>query len=490
MELAAKRFMLTFGGREQNVNMLHVILFALLGCNLFQYATAGAPGGAMQGAVMPEGRALPAPGRRRELREGLLAKERPLLETMATRQATRLATRLAMRNAFAFGMTGLMASLVASDQALPVVFALTWGAIGWALTLRCRWLGIAVGAAAMVLVVAMILRTWQERWSGWLPALVLTAFAVVTGYAVWSRPASGSPVLLLLGACVFVFLYLIFLSVDIAKGAALAASANDLSLTDFVRKLKTELDPKTRALLNAGLEDGRLGDDPITVSRRRVRAGDLLPTQTQIDLDKSVGFYLGTNPDDTDLVALVKSNLSGESRESTAPAITVATANGKMYVIDGHHRWSQQLIFGGANTLLACDVIEAADRGIDDPVKVLKIVQLAIAASIGKVPAATVNTAHDVFAMNEGSIRAYYQAPVSGSSPRKSWVVSYAKLAEIVPGGDAVQWLVSQTVPVIATKQALGDLPREAMPQLDVGTSPEHKLRRLSAGHINWAAPF
>jgi hypothetical protein len=459
LDLAANRFLLTFGEQEQTVNLVYVNVFALIICNFFYYA------------------------------------EKPSFSPLLAEgeEFAFVSSRVAMRNAFAFGMTGFIASLIANDQALFIVLAktLSWAALGWVLTSRRRWLALVVSMLIAVTASAAIMRAWQGTWSDFslFPVSVMTIAAAVTGRALWLNPASSSPILLLVGACICSFLFLIYSGMEIAK--LFPVLLTDAPLTEFVRKLREEVkDPKVRALLNAGLADGRLGDDRISVSQRLVRAGDLLPTQTQIDLDKSVGYYLGKNPDETDLLPLVKSNLAGGAPKSNAPRITVANAGGKLYVIDGHHRWSQQFIFGGAETLLACDIIEAADYGVDDPVKILKIVQVAIAASTGKVPAAKVNTANDVFAMDEKAIREYFEAPVSGPFPNKAWATSYARLAEIVPGGNTVQWLVSQTLPVRAKKQALGDLPREAMPQLEEDGTAQDKLWRLAQGRVNWVAPF
>lgn len=456
--LESKRFLVRFGGDyELNVDLTYVILFALFVCVLFQYFT-----------------------------------EAKSASALVIGDNTEWVRRIALRNFFLFAATGLIASLVANDQWFHVIVlqSLFWGILGWNLTLQSRTTESKL-AALFVTCGALFFRVLNGTVSsGWWVALVIYAMVAVTVKNL-RGPASTAPLLLLPGASLVAITYMAVMVHEIAKGRALLTDEKNETLSEFVTKLREGIqDPKVKALLDAGLADGRIGDDQIRVSHKRIAAGDLLPTQTQIDLDKSVGYYLDTPAEKTDMLSLVKNSVSGETQTSKAPPVTVATSGTKVYIIDGHHRWSQQLIFGGPNNLLDCYVIESAESGINDPVKVLKIVQVAIAASIGRIPVATVNTENDVFAMDATAIRSYYTKAVSGPSPKLNWVANYSKIAEIVPTKDAVEWLTGETNKVLSKKQALGDLPRDAMPQLDVVTDARDKLVRLAYGRVNWAQPF
>ena len=480
-DLAARRFLVRQGDWEQQIDIRAVVGAALAGCAVFYYAES-------------------AGGYR------CYSTELPLLDvSLNTLNALRVARITAWRNAFVFGCTGMLVSLLNNDQFVAIVAAqtLAWAAVGYALTVRpdlpaARLALPAIAAAVALAVLAAATRASFSLRSGsacWVAAALALA-AAFTARALWLAPASGAPLILILGASALALAYVMWTGAEVVAVSALTGAGDSLPLGEFVTRLRESVqDPKVRALLNAGLADGRIGDDRIAVSSAYVAAGDILPTQTQIDLDKSVGYYLESaagSDAQKSMLALIGTNLSGASVQSSAPPITVARANGKIYVIDGHHRWSQQLIFGGANVRLNCNVIEAADKGLDDPVKILKITQVAIAAATGGVPAAYANTKRDVFAMDQSAIRAYYEqkGTVGGDGYNKNFADNYAEIGKIVPGGSAIDWLVRETVTVSNKKQALGDLPREAMPQLDVGTSADDKLRRIALGSINWAQPL
>lgn len=476
-DLAARRFLVRQGDWEQQLDIRGVVGAALAGCAIFYYAeTAGG--------------------------SKCYSMELPLLGGMSLNalNALRVARIAAWRNAFVFGCTGMLVSLLNNDQFVAIVAMQTfaWAAVGYALTMRPRLALPAIAVAVALALLAAATRVSFSLRSGsacWVAAALALA-AAATARALWLAPTSGAPLILILSASALTVGYLMLTGAEITSMSLLSGTGESLPLGEFVARLRESVqDPKVRALLNAGLADGRIGDDRIAVSSAYIAAGDILPTQTQIDLDKSVGYYLNSaagSDAQKDMLALIRINLSGTPVQSTAPPITVARANGKIYVIDGHHRWSQQLIFGGANMRLNCNVIEAEDKGLNDPVKILKITQVAIAAATGNVPAAYANTKSDVFAMDQNAIRDYYEqkGTVGANGYNKNHADNYAEIGKIVPGGNGIDWLVRETVKASNKKQALGDLPREAMPQLDVGTSADDKLRQLAAGRINWAPPL
>ena len=441
VDSAATRFLVKEGNWSQQVNVLHLILFTLI-----------------------------------------VAVALSLFGNVAIR---------AIRNCFIFAMVGLIASLL-SSQLLWVVClqTMSFALFGLAASRKLEiskylmifslslplLLGLILSAAGIQIV--------SIENASMAAALVLGL--VVTAFMVWRYDMPNAPIALLVltGAAVPAFLY--YTGSQTSKVSNLVNSVDELSLGDFVKKLRQQIaDPKIRALLNAGLEDGLVSDDQFRYSEQFIAANDLLPTQSQIDLDKSVGFLLSKPATSTDMLSVVRSGLTGEEFASTAPAITVARAGGKIYVIDGHHRWSQQMIFGGKNVMLKCMVIEAQEKGVDDPVKVLKLVQIAIAATTGGVPSSSVDAKNDVFAMDQSGIFNYF----TEKGNDKVYADNYTEIQKVV-GTGGVQWLTDQTMVVRTKKQNLGDLPRVAMPQLDVGGSEIDKLNKLAQGRINLSQPF
>jgi hypothetical protein len=59
----------------------------------------------------------------------------------------------------------------------------------------------------------------------------------------------------------------------------------------FVQKLGDNAkDPKTRSFINAGLKDGYSDDDKFSFSSKDLAVKDLVPTQNEVDIDKSLAF--------------------------------------------------------------------------------------------------------------------------------------------------------------------------------------------------------
>lgn len=293
---------------------------------------------------------------------------------------------------------------------------------------------------------------------------------------------NGLVLVLLAAAFVFLLLALITLGRKI-KYERFANSPGGLG--DFVTLLKGSLgDPKIASLMNAGLRDGAIEDDQYEISRAFLSLDTLLPTQSQIDLDKSVGWYLlSTKPElQTKMLALVQESMGTTAFDvSAGGAITVARLADDSYVIiDGHHRWSQQLIFAGPRGRILCNIIRAKEG--DDAIRVLKLVQLAIAAVDKKVPSSDVNAKNDVFQMDTAAMLAYYDG--LGSEAQKNYA-----LIQPIAGEAAPQFLTRRTVSVRDKKPAY-TLARAVMPQLDEISNADTKLSALSAGIVNVRAPF
>lgn len=97
----------------------------------------------------------------------------------------------------------------------------------------------------------------------------------------------------------------------------------------------------------------------------------LLPTQNEIDVDKSLKYTL-TN------VASAKAFLECSEPIKIMGLSIVTSAYGK-YVIDGHHRWSQVMSINPDCEMAAIDLTD-----VKDPMNALKSTQLGIAAGKDK----------------------------------------------------------------------------------------------------------
>lgn len=146
----------------------------------------------------------------------------------------------------------------------------------------------------------------------------------------------------------------------------------------FVSALKSNAsDPKVQAFIKAGKLDKNENDDKFTFSGTDLGVSGLIPTQNEIDVDKSLAWPLKKS---ATFLNYVKG--AGQSFTLGSPIVTY---QGK-YIIDGHHRWSQ---------LYACNKdakIKAIDINVEglSPLDVLKAVQAAIAIETGDVPVQSV----------------------------------------------------------------------------------------------------
>jgi hypothetical protein len=121
--------------------------------------------------------------------------------------------------------------------------------------------------------------------------------------------------------------------------------------------------------------------------------GELLPTQNEIDVDKSLKFSL-TNPQSAE--QSLKGGLIAVAGKR------IITGGGGAFIIDGHHRWSQVCSLNPEAKIAAIDLSD-----IKDPIKALKATQLGIAADLGKVPSATVKEGNNLLKISKDALISY-----------------------------------------------------------------------------------
>jgi len=132
---------------------------------------------------------------------------------------------------------------------------------------------------------------------------------------------------------------------------------------DYVDTLNKMLeDPKSAALLEDGF-GGDLGDTKLKFSVVNVPVSQLMPTQKEIDLDKSLKYALTS---EKSFKKTFKSPI-----EINKPIVTFR----QNYVIDGHHTWLQAIALNPNGKMLAFNY-----DGDISPIQMLKAVQGTIAA--------------------------------------------------------------------------------------------------------------
>ena len=141
---------------------------------------------------------------------------------------------------------------------------------------------------------------------------------------------------------------------------------------EFVPFLKKWIrNPEIQELLKSGLKDPSKYDEYIKVSEIEVNAKDLRPTQKEIDFES----IFKSIPEEVK----IKDLISGESDYLKENRLFIA--NNK-YILDGHHRWA---LICALNPTCKIPCINIEIPNIEDPDKILKIVQLSIAATYNDI---------------------------------------------------------------------------------------------------------
>lgn len=156
----------------------------------------------------------------------------------------------------------------------------------------------------------------------------------------------------------------------------------------FVSALgKFATDPKFRQFIkdtDAEKSQVKMASIPVT---------KLIPTQNEIDVDKSLMFPL------TKAQAAAYA-LKGGSVKIASPIIVF---NGK-FIVDGHHRWSQLYAINKDASIVAYNF---TNPQIKNPLDALKLTQVAIiGAGATKIPAATVE-GKNLLKMDEAAVKQY-----------------------------------------------------------------------------------
>lgn len=179
----------------------------------------------------------------------------------------------------------------------------------------------------------------------------------------------------------------------------LSANADLGGYVDYLNKMLDDPDAKS-ILLNAFLN---AEEDSYEFSGKMINipVSKLHPTQSEIDVDKSLGF-----PFKSEKAANMSMDnfFSGSTVVMPFPLITF---NGQ-FIVDGHHRWSQVYSFN-PDAKMECFDLKVKSGGKIDEQDMLKIVQGLLAAKRaedgkGSIPRSTVEGAN-LFKMSEKEVK-------------------------------------------------------------------------------------
>ena len=186
-----------------------------------------------------------------------------------------------------------------------------------------------------------------------------------------------------------------FDTTDSIKGAKTLKDIINLPYSEFIQKLTgknppsegksvAEIDSKVTKVLSLGKEDMKIEDEVIPVNdAANLPVKNLFPTQAQIGLLDSIGFVAFILPENAKNALSDKVDFKGER---------ILTANNK-YILDGHHKWSQTYLMNPDATIPALNLT----LNVKDENEMLKIVQLAIAATYGSIAMKAANAATDIY---------------------------------------------------------------------------------------------
>lgn len=221
-------------------------------------------------------------------------------------------------------------------------------------------------------------------------------------------------------------------------------------------------DPKTQALLVDGF-GGELADMELKFKERNIPVTSLLPTQSEIDVQKSIEYAL-RNPKN------IANYYSGGGVEIIMPIITFR----HNYVIDGHHRWSQIFAFNPDAKAVAYDF----DNPRLSPLQMLKATQGAIAAVMAQkgeddgLPQNKVdgkNLYDDKW--DEKAIRKYINDTVNDAGTKAEIISMYSRYKGLTTWDEIVDFIIDNLMQLKNNNYPVQGAPgRGEMPQTDQAT--------------------
>jgi hypothetical protein len=258
----------------------------------------------------------------------------------------------------------------------------------------------------------------------------------------------------------------------------------DAPYEDFVAKLGSNIsDPKIQAILMKGKEDGQPTDEVINLSDIDIPVQKLQPTQNEIALDKSLIYPL------TDVKS---AEVCLKGGVVAIAGKRIITADG-IYIVDGHHRWSQLYAMNKDASIAATNMTSAV---IKQPLDFLKVTQAAIAADLKKVPTASAKGSINLITISKDQLKAFVKKTITKDVMKV--FVKYGKVkvnsnkdADNLSNSNleqAANYIWSNVQSMQSTSKPVSGAPkRDSMPQTDDATKWQDIA---SSGDLNFTPPF
>tara|TARA_B100001094_G_scaffold330709_1_gene396630 strand:- start:4 stop:861 length:858 start_codon:yes stop_codon:yes gene_type:complete len=260
-----------------------------------------------------------------------------------------------------------------------------------------------------------------------------------------------------------------------ADAIAKVADAGLAQSVSMLKKLAS--DPDMQGLLAKGAEDGEPKDEVVKFSTANLGCTKMFPTQAEI------GF--GNSLDDLvfDKYNVIDSCFKSPVKLGPPPGTPVlcAKVGGKIFILDGHHRWSS-CFMTNRNAKMMCDIMEVPAG--KDAEGALKIMQMAIAAKAGKVLTKDFQ-GQDLMATGTDEVESYVNEKMVESAIEKFNKYTNGALSDAA--SIAIELGVAHKV-IVSMK---GKFPRSIMPQADHSGAPQDTVNQaLAKGTINFDEPF
>lgn len=182
----------------------------------------------------------------------------------------------------------------------------------------------------------------------------------------------------------------------------------------FVKHLSS-LKANQAQLLRKIVGDGEYAKD-CQAKTGKIPVFKLMPVQREIDADASLGYPLQNKKNAADSIPVM---LNGKEAitVNNSPLLIYKHSDGKYYIIDGHHRWSQVYLFNPKARMNIILFTKVAN-GNENPIDVLRDFQAVIKAQTGKVQVAEVKGAN-LFEQDDKALYDYVMKTMSDAALNK-----------------------------------------------------------------------
>lgn len=219
---------------------------------------------------------------------------------------------------------------------------------------------------------------------------------------------------------------------------------NNTDYEDFVEELEDVVsDPKLYNLLALGFGDGELADVKMTSSPISIPVRALVPSQSEIGLDNSLSYPL-------------KQDCSKLFTDSPIKIVTPIVTYNKVFIVDGHHRWSQLYMINPKAKIEAINF----EYYENSPYRALRNFQGAVAVANKAVPK-SYSKVNNVYAMSEDQVYDYIDKNIQD--------VCWKSMVKAGVGEDresVIEYITKNAMTLKRENKPYGDAPdREFMPQ-------------------------